>query len=572
MRVAMRGWHALLLAGGLAVAGHPLATALPAPATPMETLPAAEFDWFDYRGNDEAFAAPLPDGHFRNPVLAGFNADPSVVAANGRFYLVNSSFGYFPAIPVHESTDLVHWRQIGHVIDRPGLVDFRGLRISRGMFAPAIAFHQGRFHVVCTAVDSGGNFIASATGPAGPWSDPRWLPDVGGIDPSLFFDDDGQAYLLNNDAPAGPPRYDGHRAIWIRRIDIDSGRSLSPASVLVDGGVDPASNPVWIEGPHLYKVDGWYVLSAAEGGTGPQHSQVVLRSRHVLGPYEAFAGNPILTQRDLPATRPLPIANAGHADLVQGPDGSWWALFLASRLYEGQHYNTGRETFLLPVRWQDGWPRILPAGETIPYLLPAPAFAQGTVEQAPNTGNFPWRDDFDAVTPGHEWSYVRTPGDAWLDLQSRPGFLRLTPLAAGLSSLGNPAFLARRQRHLRFDASTALQVPAQGASAGLAVFQDERHWYYLGVRRTQQGSELFLEQRAGDAAARVVARRALPRSTGHIVLAVDADGGRYRFGSRDAHGQLQVLAHADGRVLSTTVAGGFVGTTLGPHARDERTP
>lgn len=560
---------AVLIAGLQTAAGQARVT--PPDARPDDLAPAV-FDWFEYRGQDDAFATPLPEGHFRNPVLAGFNADPSVVAANGRFYLVNSSFGYFPAIPVHESTDLVHWQQIGHVIEHPGTLDFDGLGVSRGIFAPTIAFHEGRFHVVSTAVDSGGNFIASATDPAGPWSEPTWLPGVGGIDPSLFFDDDGQAYLLNNDAPAGPPRYDGHRAIWIRRIDIDGGWTLGPASVLVDGGVDPDSNPIWIEGPHLYKVDGWYVLSAAEGGTGPEHSQVVLRSRNVLGPYEPFVGNPILTQRDLPDARELPVTNAGHADLVQGPDGSWWALFLASRAYGERHYNTGRETFLLPVRWQDGWPRILEAGTAIPYVVPTPGFLRAPVDQAPNTGNFRWRDEFDAATPGPEWSFVRVPTRAWLDLQSRPGHLLMRPLREDLSTLRNPSFLARRQQHLRFDASTALRMPAKGASAGLAVFQNERHWYYLGVRRMGQGSELFLEKRAGDEAATVVARRRLPRSMQDIVLTVSADGGRYHFGNRDPRGGVQVLVEADGRVLSTDVAGGFVGTTLGPHARDERIP
>ncbi|MBA8681142.1 glycoside hydrolase family 43 protein [Stenotrophomonas tumulicola] len=561
---------ALLLAvGAQGAAGQ---GAAPIAAADAGALRPTVFDWFEYRGEDEAFASTLPEGHFRNPVLAGFNADPSVVAANGRFYLVNSSFGYFPAIPVHESTDLVHWRQIGHVIDRPGLLDFDGLGVSRGIFAPAIAFHAGRFHVVGTAVDSGGNFIASATDPAGPWSDPTWLPDVAGIDPSLFFDDDGQAYLLNNDAPAGPARYDGHRAVWIRRIDVDAGRTQGPATVLVDGGVDPAANPIWIEGPHLYKRDGWYVLSAAEGGTGPQHSQVVLRSRHVLGPYEAFPGNPILTQRDLPAGRRLPIINAGHADLVQGPDGSWWALFLASRTYGQRHYNTGRETFLLPVQWQDGWPLVLPPGAAIPYALPAPGFARGPVQQAPNSGNFTWRDGFDARTLRHEWSFLRVPTQDWVDLHSRPGHLLLRPRREDLSSLRNPSFLARRQQHLRFDASIALQLPARGASAGLAVFQNERHWYYLGVRRQRQGDELFLEKRDGDGPAVVVARQPLPPGRQAIVLTVAADGARYRFGHHDAHGHDVLLSEADGRVLSTDHAGGFVGATLGPHTRDERTP
>ena len=210
-------------AGLRSMARHLLAAALllsaaTSPASAPPDAPPVYFDWFEYRGHDAAFDTPLPAGHYRNPVLAGFHADPSIVSANGRFYLVNSSFTYFPGIPVFESADLVHWKQIGNVIDRATQLDFDGLSVSRGIFAPTIEYHDGVFYVVTTATDSGGNFIATARDPAGPWSDPHWLPGIDGIDPSLFFDDDGKVYLVNNDAPPGTPRYDGHRAIWMQQI------------------------------------------------------------------------------------------------------------------------------------------------------------------------------------------------------------------------------------------------------------------------------------------------------------------------------------------------------------------
>lgn len=530
----------------------------------------AYFDWFEYTGRDRAFEAPLPDGSFRNPILAGFHSDPSVVAARGKFYMVHSTFTFFPGIPVFESEDLVHWKQIGNVIDRPSQLDFDGLRVSRGVFAPAIEFHDGTFYVVNTAVDSGGNFVATATDPAGPWSDPHWLPGIGGIDPSLFFDDDGKAYILNNDEPGVPVRYDGHRAIWLQEIDIAGKRPFGPRKVLIDGGVEPERNPIWIEGPHLYKVDGWYYLSAAEGGTGPQHSQVVLRSRDVWGPYRPQAGNPILTQRDLDPQRPLPVTNAGHADLVQGPDGSWWAVFLASRNYGVDHYNTGRETFLLPVAWRDGWPEILAPGEVVPYVVPGPSFMRRPAEQAPMSGNFTWRDEFDAEQPGFGWMSVRVPKQPWHDLAVRPGWLAIRPLAEGLDTLRNPSFLARRQQHLRFDASLALELPEAGTAAGLAAFQGERYWYFLGVRRTGAGAEVFLEKRAGEAPPVVVASGAIEAAQ-LLKLKIDGDEGAYSFAYDAGGGGWQPLLEGDdGSILSTDVAGGFVGATLGPFARDER--
>jgi len=543
-----------------------------APALAATPAPPVYFDWFEYAGRDAAFETPLPAGYYRNPILAGFHADPSIVRANDRFYLVNSSFTYFPGIPVFESVDLVHWKQIGNVIDRPTQLDFDGLNVSRGIFAPAIEYHDGVFYVVTTAVDSGGNFIATARDPAGPWSDPHWLPSIDGIDPSLFFDDDGAVYLVNNDVPPGPPRYEGHRAIWMQQIDLAAFTPVGPRKVLIDGGVEPAKNPIWIEGPHVYKHDGWYYLSDAEGGTGPQHSQVVLRSRQVWGPYLPYAGNPILTQRDLPDDRPLPITNAGHADLVEGPDGTWWAVFLASRNYQTRHYNTGRETYLLPVQWRDGWPVILPAEQTIPYAVKAPSWMQGDAAQAPSTGNFIDRDGFDAPTLGTGWVQVRVPKQAWADLSLRPGALAVHPLTENLDTLRNPAFLGRRQQHLRFEASTDMTRPAAGVAAGLAAFQNEEYWYFLGVRSL--GGDrvaIFLEARDGSGVTRTLATREVTAATS-LRLKIAGDEGRYAFAfdTDERRGWQTLAADVDGTVLSTDRAGGFVGALLGPFARDER--
>ncbi|RZA30256.1 MAG: glycoside hydrolase family 43 protein, partial [Lysobacteraceae bacterium] len=527
----------------------------------------ALFDWFEYRGSDRVFDLPLPPGHYRNPVLAGFHPDPSITRAGDRFYLVSSSFAFFPGIPVFESTDLVHWKQIGNVIDRASQLDFDGLGVSRGVFAPAIEYHDGIFYVANTAVDRGGNFIATASDPRGPWSDPVWLPGIEGIDPSLFFDEDGRVYLLNNDAPRGKPRYDGHRAIWMQELDLETMTPVGPREVLIDGGVDPSSNPIWIEGPHIFKRDGWYYLNCAEGGTGPQHSQVILRSRQVWGPYVPYAGNPILTQRDQPAERAHPITNAGHADLVEGPDGRWWVTFLASRNYGQTHYNTGRETFLLPVQWKDGWPVILEQGLEIPYVAPGPGFMSGDGGQAPLSGNFTWRDEFDKQALDRAWLFLRKPGHAWADLSSHPGQLAITPSTVGLDSLDSPAFLARRQQHTTFEASLALRMPVPaGTEAGIAAFQNESHWYFLGVRqRGIDGQELFLE-RSSRFGRRVVATAAIP-GTELLQLTISGDGGDYSFGFNAGTGWQWLKQHEDGTVLSTDVAGGFIGVVLGPHAR-----
>jgi xylan 1,4-beta-xylosidase len=178
-----------------------------------ETPAPVSFEWFEYAGHDPMRARPLAAGYFTNPILPGYYPDPSVVAAGKKFYLVNSTFAHWPGIPIHESDDLVHWKLIGHALNDPAKVSFDGLGISRGVFAPSIHFHGGLFYIVNTLVDAGGNFFVTAKNPAGPWSDPVWLKEIDGIDPSFFFDDDGKAYVLNNGPPEGTPEYQGHRAI-----------------------------------------------------------------------------------------------------------------------------------------------------------------------------------------------------------------------------------------------------------------------------------------------------------------------------------------------------------------------
>jgi len=534
--------------------------------------PEARFDWFEYRGADPAHAQPIGAGEYRNPILQGFYPDPSITRVGDDYYLVTSTFSYFPGIPVFHSRDLVSWTQIGNAIDRPDQLDFARLGLSRGVFAPAIEHHQGRFYILNTCVDCGGNFLITATDPRGPWSDPVWLPElVGGIDPSLFFDEDGRAWILNNGPPVGEPLYEGHRAIWIQEFDPRAQRTIGPRTLLVNGGVDLSTRPIWIEGPHIFRKDGWYYLIAAEGGTAEGHSQVVLRSRSVTGPYVPNPANPILTQRDLPRDRPHPITSAGHADFVQTPDGEWWASFLAVRPYTGDFYNTGRETFLLPVRWENGWPRITAPGDTIPYAHRRPSLPPQPTPAVPTSGAFTVRDEFEGQALPPYWMTPRNPRSVWHRLEG--GALALTPRPVGLGDMGNPSFLVRRQQHLNASATTSLRFdPSRdGDEAGLTVFQNDDFWFFLAVGRERGRVVIKLERRAGptDPAQGVtIASAPLTLRPGQSLhLRIDAEGPRYRFSYAVEPGHWRVLADdVDGSILSTRTAGGFVGAVFGVHA------
>lgn len=542
------------------------------------TAQTAVFEDFVYRGADPANSQPIGAGEYRNPVLQGFYPDPSLTRVGDDYYLVTSTFAYFPGIPVFHSRDLVNWTQLGNAIDRPDQLDFGALGLSRGVFAPAIEHRDGTFWILNTCVDCGDNFLVTATDPAGPWSDPVWLPDLkGAIDPSLFFDADGSAWILNNGPPEGEPRYEGHRAIWIQRFDPEAKRTVGPRTVLVDGGVAPETNPIWIEGPHLIRRGEWLYLIAAEGGTAEAHSQVVLRGRHPEGPFEPWDGNPFLTQRDLPRDRAHPITSAGHADLVQLPDGSWWGTFLAVRPYEGDFYNTGRETFLMPVDWSGDWPVMTRPGEVIPYVAARPDLPAQPAPALPTSGDFEVAETFDGPLGPH-WMMMRNPRETWHEVAE--GALRLKARPAGLGDNANPSFLGRRQQHQNATAETTLAaVPTRpGDRFGLAALQSDDFWFAISAVAGPQGPVVELRRRAGpDQAAEgeLVAQAPLD-GAGPIRFRFTAAGDTYAAayaqgeagGEAGGDGDWRTLADdLDGRTLSTRTAGGFVGAVFGPFAQ-----
>lgn len=529
---------------------------------------SVNFYQFTYEGKDAVFAQKPAQGKFQNPIIAGFYPDPSITRAGDDYYLVTSSFSYSPGVPIFHSKDLVNWKSLGHVLVTPTQLPLYKQQTSRGIYAPTIRYHEGTFYLITTLVDVRGNFIVTAKNPAGPWSDPILLPEVGGIDPDIFFDDDGRVYIAHNDAPIGEPLYGGHRAIWLWEFDLHNKKIIKNSGrMIVNGGTDLAKKPVWIEAPHIYKINGWYYLLCAEGGTGYEHSQVAFRTKDLTQPFEPYAGNPILTQRDLDINRPNPITTAGHADLIQTKEGEWWAVFLATRAYDKTAYNTGRETFLLPVTWRDGWPIILEQGKEIPYQTSAPKITSTTKDTEPTTGNFIWQDNFSGKALQHQWVSLRTANSPFYKLQKNS--IQLQALNIGLDELEQPAFLGRRQQHTKFTASTELDIPAEKASAGIVALQSETAHYYFGATTINGKTQLFIEQ-ANRSAPKVIKTLAPTDIGKRLMLEVSGNAGKINFYYHNKSGNKKpVLENADAKILSTEVAGGFVGTLLGIHARAE---
>ena len=499
---------------------------------------------------------------FHNPILPGFYPDPSVCRVGEDYYLVTSTFEYFPGLPVFHSRDLVHWHQIGHVLDRPSQLPLDEVRFSRGLYAPTIRYFDGTYYVVNTLVDGktkSGNFIVTATNPAGPWSEPYWLDSAPGIDPSLIFDDDGRAWYVGNRVPA-QVQYEGHREIWLQELDLQSMSLVGDTYALWDGALKGA---VYAEAPHIYKVDGRYYLMIAEGGTAHHHAVTIARSDSITGPYESNRANPILTHRHLGLD--YPIVGTGHAELVETQNGEWWMFMLAMRPYGGYFYNLGRETFLAPVRWEDGWPIVSPGTGRVEFSYPVPDLPETTCPEIPA------RDDFDSSTLAFQWNFLRTPREEFYSLSERPGHLRLRLRPQRLSESTHPSFVGRRQQHIHFSAQCTMDFTPQNEHecAGLALIQNnDFHFQFVITKSTEPFLRLI--KRAYDKE-EVLAEQ--PVRAAKLYLKVEAHEQAYGFYFADEPGAWQAfMGNVDGRILSTPVAGGFVGAYIAMYASSNGQP
>lgn len=464
---------------------------------------------------------------FSNPILPGFHADPSLCRVGDDYYLVTSSFEYFPGVPVYHSRDLLNWQQIGHVLTRKSQLKLDKMRASQGIFAPTIRHHNGTFYLITTLVSGGGNFYVTATNAAGPWSEPVWL-DRAGIDPSLFFDADGKVYYTR--------QVDGERGYSGQQLlNLDTGQLEGEIKQLWRG-----TGGVWPEGPHLYKINGKYYLMISEGGTSYDHSLTVARSDSPWGPFEANPKNPILTHKHLPNE---PFQALGHGDLVETPAG-WWVTFLGFRPQGGRYHHIGRETFLAPVTWEDGWP-VINGGKPIPAVLPAPKLKPHHWPQEPA------RDEFDAPKLRLVWQYLRNPVEANYSLSAKPGSLRLLGSAVTLTNVDTPTFIGRPQTALHCRAATKLSFTPQtpNEEAGLVLRGNDRNHYEIGLTQHAETRKVFFRKVLDGKTVTPVAYLDVP--AGDVVLSVKAQPLRYEFFFQAADGKEIHLGSAATRDLST---------------------
>ncbi|MEO5562401.1 MAG: glycoside hydrolase family 43 protein [Chitinophagaceae bacterium] len=514
---------------------------------------------------------------YTNPILSGFYPDPSICRVGNDYYIVNSSFAYFPGLPLFHSTDLVNWKQIGNAMDRKEQLDLANAGVSRGLFAPSITYHDGTFYIICTLIDKGGNFVITAKDPKGPWSNPSWLGQLNGIDPSLFFDESGKAFIVYNSiAPDNKSLYNGHRTIRMVEFDAGTMKVIGENKIIVNGGTDLSKEPIWIEAPHIFKKDEWYYLICAEGGTGYNHSEVVFRSKTVEGPYVPWEKNPILTQRHLDKTRENPITTTGHAEFVQAPDGKWYAIFLGCRPYDSDYYNTGRETFMTPLEWKDGWPVILEGNAEVKYRYPVP-MPQATKAVINNfNGNLYFKDEFKEPALNYRYLFLRNPVATVYSLPVKKGFLTLYLQRQTASGKESPAFVGFRQSNLKGYAATEMDFNAftRSEKAGLMIFQNETHYYFLckSTENDQPVIQLYRSPSKAGEAEELLATQKLD-SKKNVYLKIEAKGGKYDFYFAEKKDKWQLLKdNIDGKFLSTSQAGGFVGSVFALYATSNGKP
>ena len=485
---------------------------------------------------------------FKNPVLPGFNPDPSICRVGDEYYLVTSTFAYFPGLPIYKSRDLVSWEQIGNVLDRPEQLDLDGAKSTDGLYAPSIRYNNGTFYVICTNMTRGGNFVVTATDPKGPWSNPHFLK-TDGIDPSLFFDDDGHAYYVGQ-RRTKENRYSGDCEIYIQEFDTEELQVKGEPTVVWDGAL---KNAVWAEGPRLYKMFGYYYLMIAEGGTRCYHSETMARSRSLLGPYMPCMRNPILTHRHL--GNDYPITSVGHADLVETQNGEWWIFALGCRNIGKGGINLGRETFLAKIDWdKDNWPLVNKGVGVIRELSPI----SPNLEPSP-VANLPELDKFEYDKLPFYWLTARTPRDEFYKL-TNPG-LRLYAKKTYAADTQHFSFLARRMQHKNFTVKTAfmLQNISANEKAGLVLMQKNTHYFEIAAGNGEI-SLTMVDNRNPTTVKREC-------KDGKIYLTVEVREHSYNFYYGYEENEKIVLAEdVDGAVLGTEYAVGYTGLVLGMFA------
>lgn len=501
----------------------------------------------------------------KNPILPGFYPDPSICRVGEYFYLVNSTFAYFPGVPVFRSRNLAQWEQIGNVLERESQLYLKGCGHSAGIYAPTIRYYNGTYYMITTNVSGGGNFVVTAEKPEGPWSEPYFLGEKAqGIDPSLFFDDDGSCYYIGQRANSAGSRYFGDCEIWIQKLDL-AAMQLEGEDHAVLYGFE--RNAVWPEGPHLYKKDGYYYILHAEGGTENNHCIAAARSRNVFGPYEYCPANPIFTHRHL--GKDYPVTCVGHGDLVDDGKGNWYMVMLACRPEKG-YTLMGRETFLARVVWEDGWPVVNPGRGILEDTVVIPGGAEESMDIYSKECRNPSVITFESEKLPSEFLTLRNLSQGMITsgFQGRLLHMKMNPVT--LKEEAAPCCAVVRQKHRDFQLETRLSIHAETSSdcAGLCMLQSNLYHIRMECSPLKESNICIIQCRNGEDHILTECKIDCGDEFEIRMVVHGLTAGFYWKKSSSAVGEewKPVAEQIDLRMLSTEIAGGFTGCTVGMYA------
>jgi alpha-N-arabinofuranosidase len=487
---------------------------------------------------DNPFATnPLPEEQvtYKNPIIPGFHSDPSICKVGDDYYLITSTFEYFPGVPVFHSKDLVNWKKIVHCIHRKEQLA-KGINI----FAATIRYHKGTFYMITTNLyGRSGNFYVTATNPAGPWSNPIWI-NIPGIDPDLFFDDDGKTYVISS-------------PFDLYEINIETGELLTDGHKIWVG-----TGGRYAEGPHIYKKDGFYYLMAAEGGTEEAHSETIARSNSIWGPYTENPANPILAHANA-AGQGNPIQGVGHADIIQAHDNSWWIVFHGYRTVSDKaHHILGRETCLAPVSWtKNGWPVVNGNGTATVNMtcptLPLKPFSQKSAKV-----------NFDENELSLEWNFIQIPDTNNISLIKRDGYLSLLGSADKIGTRNNSSFVGRRLTDLFFTATTQIEFEPSNKNeeAGMILLNNGSHFDIM-IEKDKEKRYLIVKLQFGSITYK---SDKITLKPGPVNLRITGEKSTFTFSYAQENEKFNVIETVDSKFLATETVGFFTGVYVGFYA------
>lgn len=410
---------------------------------------------------------------YKNPILKAFHPDPSICRVGDEFYLATSSFSYFPGLPIYKSEDLINWAHVGNAITREEQLPLIEAAASGGIWAPTIRYQDGIFYITATFSEKG-NFIVTSTDIEKGFGDPVWV-EMDGIDPSLFFED-GKAFYCANDIGSRMKKY-GTEGISVAEIDMVTGKLLEEPVRIWEG-----THGGFLESPHIYHIGDYYYLMIAEGGTSLNHMITIARSRSIYGPFEGCPDNPILTNRSDTSKR---VLCSGHGDLVEDLNGNWWMVHLATRPSFAFYSHLGRETFLMPVSWQDGWPVVgIDHKSHLEVEVNLPVVESKVETLAQND---------------REWLTLRVPNKENITITENKITLRALPIKLS-DDIAAPAMVLTRQKDFEDELWTKMHFsPKQdGDYAGMVVYLSNQHYYRVGIKREGEEKYLIVERFAED--------------------------------------------------------------------------